>query len=261
VSEEPPPRHKTCQENRPLDTLAVDVKNLSFAYNGGATLLRDISFSVTAGEVFVIAGLSGSGKTTLCRILCGVIPHAIKGDANGQIAVMDIDPREAGLPQTALRAGMVFQDADSQIICTTVEDELAFGLENLCWKPEGIRNRVDELITEFGFEGMQHTNPAKLSGGQKKLLTIAAVLAPSPPVLILDEPMSGLDQDGRDLVRAAIETQRSNGRAVIIVEHDLSLVTFADRWLLLHDGGAAECGAPSDIMSNMDLLKEIGLIW
>jgi len=226
----------------------IDVKNLSFAYSEGKTVLRDISFSVSAGEVFVIAGLSGSGKTTLCRILCGVIPHAIKGIISGQIIVAGIDPREAGLPKTALRAGMVFQDADSQIICTTVEDELAFGLENLCIPPEKIKIRVNRLLDEFNCEVLRNTNPSRLSGGQKKLLTIAAVLAPAPPILILDEPMSSLDEDGRELVRAAIIEQRRQGRAVIIVEHDLDLVTFADRWLLLNDGKAAACGAPSEVM-------------
>jgi len=228
----------------------IEINNLTFSYVDGDAVLRDISFSVSAGEVFVIAGLSGSGKTTLCRILCGVIPHAVKGVISGQITVMDIDPRDAGLPQTALRAGLVFQDADSQIICTTVEDELAFGLENLCRPPDEIRHRVDELLAEFGLEGMRHTNPSSLSGGQKKLLTIAAVLAPAPPILVLDEPMSGLDGDGRALVRAAIERQRSQSRAVIIVEHDMNLVTFADRWLLLKNGEATVCSAPPDLMHN-----------
>jgi len=146
---------------------------------------------------------------------------------------MGLEPSSAGLPKTAMQAGMVFQDADSQIICTTVEDELAFGLENLCFPPEEIRARVDDLIVEFGFEGMSGTNPANLSGGQKKLLTIASVLAPRPPVLILDEPMSGLDDEGRALVRHTIEDQRRQGRAVIIIEHDLEHVEFADRWMEL----------------------------
>ena len=237
----------------------VEVRNLTFAYSDGKTVLRDISFFVSSGEVFVIAGLSGSGKTTLCRILCGIIPHAVKGIMSGHVTVMGIDPRDAGLPQTALRAGMVFQDADSQIICTTVEDELAFGLENLCHPPEKIRLRVDELLSEFGFDGRRLTNPARLSGGQKKLLTIAAVLAPAPPVLILDEPMSGLDSEGRELVHAALEEQRRQGRTVIIVEHDLKLVTFADRWLLLQDGKSVVCGPPSEILSDEGLIREIGL--
>ena len=239
---------------------AVDVSNLTFAYKGGENVLRDVGFSIFAGEIFVIAGPSGSGKTTLCRILCGIIPHAVKGSLSGQISVVDVDPRDVGLPQTALRAGMVFQDADAQIICTTVEDELAFALENHCRPPETIRRRVDELLSEFGFENLRHTNPAQLSGGQKKLLTIAAVLSPSPPVLILDEPMSGLDIYGCELVRAAIERQRSQGRTVIIVEHNLKLVAFADRWLLLNNGETAVCGKPSDILRDETLLKELSLV-
>ena len=212
---------------------AVEVQNLSFSYSDGSTVLTDVCFSVASGEVFVITGMSGRGKTTLCHILCGIIPHAIKGSISGRVSVMGLEPSSAGLPKTAMQAGMVFQDADSQIICTTVEDELAFGLENLCFPPEEIRARVDDLIVEFGFEGMSGTNPANLSGGQKKLLTIASVLAPRPPVLILDEPMSGLDDEGRALVRHTIEDQRRQGRAVIIIEHDLEHVEFADRWMEL----------------------------
>ena len=239
---------------------AVEVKNLTFVYSGGQPILRDISFSIAEGEVFVIAGQSGSGKTTLCRILCGIIPHAVKGSLSGEITVMDVSPSNAGIPQTALRAGMVFQDADSQIICTTVEDELAFGLENLCTPPEEIRRRVDILLAEFGFDVLRYKNPARLSDGQKKLLTIAAVLAPAPPILILDEPMSGLDSEGRSLVLAAIEHQRRQGRTVVIVEHDLRLVTFADRWLVLSDGSAAAYGTPSDILQDEDMLRELG-VW
>ena len=238
----------------------IEVKNLTFSYSGGATALRDVSIEVSAGEVFVIAGRSGSGKTTLCHILCGVIPHALKGDLTGKITVADIDPRDVGLPQTALRAGMVFQDADSQIICTAVEDELAFALENLCMPPDEISLRVDELLKKFRLDELRYTNPARLSGGQKKLLTISAVLAPSPPILILDEPMSGLDSEGRDMVRTAIEAQRDLGRTVVIVEHDLNLVTFADKWLLLDDGLVTAFGAPSEILENENLLKETG-VW
>ena len=238
----------------------IEVENLTFSYGEGKAVLKDISFSVYAGEVFVIAGLSGSGKTTLCRILSGVIPHAIKGDVGGKIAVMDTDPRDAELFQMALKAGMVFQDADSQVICTTVEDELAFGLENLCIPAEEIRNRVNGLLKEFGCEKLQNANPSRLSGGQKKLLTIAAVLATAPPILIMDEPMSGLDEDGRELVRTAILEQRRQGRTVIIVEHNLELVGFADKWLLLHDGKTAAHGAPSEIMRDKNMLRDLGLL-
>ena len=237
----------------------IEVENLTFAYRGEKKVLRDVCFSVAAGELFVIAGLSGCGKSTLCRILSGVIPNAIKGELSGKITVMGIDPRDAGLPQMALKVGMVFQDADSQIICTTVEDELAFGLENFCLPQQEIRKRVNGLLEEFGCEELRNANPAHLSGGQKKLLTIAAALAPEPPILILDEPMSGLDEEGVKLVRSLIIEQRRRGRTVIMVEHDLELAGFADRWLLLHEGAAVVCGAPSDILRDEDLLIELGL--
>ena len=239
---------------------AVEVKNLSFAYSNGNHLLRDISFSVSEGEVFVVAGESGSGKTTLCRILCGIIPHAVKGTISGKVIVQGIDLSSESLPQIALRAGMVFQDADSQIICTTVEDEIAFGLENLCRPQDEILCRVDELLSEFGFEPLRYINPSRLSDGQKKMLTIAAVLAPAPPVLILDEPMSGLDGEGRDLVLRAIKEQRRQNRTVIIVEHDLKTAAFADTWLLLHGGTTVMSGAPADIMQDKETLIKLG-VW
>jgi len=238
----------------------VEVQNLTFSYSGGAPLLRGVSFEVSQGEFLVVAGRSGCGKTTLCHILCGIIPNAIKGELRGKVSVMGAAPAEAGLSQTSLKAGMVFQDPDDQLISTTVEDELAFALENHCRPPEEIRRCVDELLAEFGLTALRLTNPAHLSGGQKKLVTIAAVLAPDPPVLILDEPLSGLDHDGRCMVAGAIERQRRKGRAVIIVEHDLEMFKNADSWLLLGGGEVAAYGAPRDIMWDEDLLISLG-VW
>ncbi|MCL1829710.1 MAG: energy-coupling factor ABC transporter ATP-binding protein [Oscillospiraceae bacterium] len=239
---------------------AIEVKNLSFSYDGVRTVLHDVSFSVSEGEMFVIAGLSGCGKTTLCLLLCGLIPHSIKGKPEGDIRVLDIDPVRAGLPETALRAGLVFQDADSGIICTTVEDEVAFGPENLCCPPSEIRRRVDETLAEFGLEEIRRANPSRLSGGLKKLLTIASVSALAPPILILDEPMSDLDKEGRALVGSAIDRQRDRGRTVILVEHDLARVRSADRWLILDNGAVALYGAPSGSAEQQNLLTRLRLL-
>ena len=237
----------------------IVVNNLSFSYDGGPPVLREISFTVREGEMLVIAGESGSGKTTLCRILCGIIPHAIKGDVSGEAKVMDIYPSSAGITQTAQRVGMSFQDADSQIICTTVEDELAFGLENLNKPRTEIRRRVDELMYEYGFDDC-HENPARLSDGRKKLLTIAAALAASPPVLLLDEPLNGLDSDARELIISTIERQKRQGQTIVIVEHDLKATDFADRWLLLHNGSIALSGDPAELLKDERRLVDLG-VW
>ena len=237
---------------------AIEVTNLTFSYSDGRIVLRDVCFALRQGETLVVAGLSGSGKSTLCHILSGVIPHSVGGNLSGLVTIMDIDPAKSGLPQAALRAGLVFQDPDSQIICSTVEDELAFGLENLCIPPEEIRAGVDVLLAEFGLTSLRAANPAHLSGGQKKLLTIAAVLAPSPPVLILDEPMSGLDEEGRDLVRAAVLGQRTSGRTVVIVDHDPVPYDFADKWLILDTGAPAAYGTPGEMAEQNELMKRLG---
>ncbi|MCL2126250.1 MAG: energy-coupling factor ABC transporter ATP-binding protein [Oscillospiraceae bacterium] len=239
---------------------AIDIKNLTFAYDSKRPILQNVNLTVKENEIFIIAGSSGSGKTTLCRIICGIIPHAIKGTITGSITIKDTDTSKLTLPQTSLLAGLVFQDPDSQIISTTLEDEIAFGLENSCTPPDEIRHRVDELLKEFGLENERAQNPARLSGGQKKLLTIAATIAPSPPILILDEPMSGLDDQNRSLVLSTIYNQHASGRTIIIVEHDLKSVQFADKWLLLDNGSAIACAPPHELLKNKESLVELG-VW
>ena len=232
----------------------IEVKNLTFHYENYPPILHNITFSIEKGETCIIAGTSGSGKTTLCRILSGIIPHAIKGNIKGRVTLADIDPQRLSLPQTALRAGMVFQDADSQIVCTTVEDELAFGLENLCIPPNEIKLRVEELLEQFGITALSDKNPAHLSDGQKKLITIASVLATNPSVLILDEPMSGLDADNRSIVLSAIDLQKKQGRTIIIVDHDFRTVMNANKWLILHEGTITVSGSPSRLKSDTAIL-------
>ena len=234
---------------------AVSVRDLTFSYEGGPRVLDGLTFSIEPGEIFVIAGLSGCGKTTLCHILNGIIPHSVKGDLGGSVEVLGSPV--GSLAETARRVGLVFQSSDEQILSTTVEDELAFGPENLCMEPVEIRRRVDAMAARLGLSHVLEKNPALLSGGQKKLLCIGSVLILEPEILILDEPLCNLDADGRALVRDTILSLRGEGRTVIMVEHDLALADFADRWMLLQGGRIAGLGSPASLLEDKTLLRSL----
>lgn len=238
--------------------VSVQAEKISFSY-GKRPILRNVSFAAEQGEILVIAGLSGCGKTTLCHILCGIIPNVIKGTLSGRVSICGEDITRAPLAQIAARVGLVFQDSDNQLLCTTVEDELAFGLENLCRAPEEIRDRVDETLRAFGLEAQRLTDPGALSGGFKRLVAMAAVSIMEPQVLVLDEPMNALDEAGRALVRATVEAQRRAGKTILIVEHDLKLVEYADRWLILRDGGVAALDTPARLLGDKNRLRALEL--
>ncbi len=237
--------------------VAVRVSKLGFAYPGGKSILRDISFDVKKGSIFVIAGHSGCGKSTLCNIISGIIPNTIKGSVSGNVEVLGQNMRGRSLAENSKRVGFVFQNVDLQFVCTTVEDELAFGLENLCVEPSEIKIRVDEMLDKWKLEQFRLRNPGSLSGGQKRIVAIASVLILNPEVLILDEPMSHLDEPGREIVRNAAKRLRSEGKTVIMVEHDLSLAEYADYWLLIDNGSVAAKGTPADIKNKSDILKRL----
>jgi energy-coupling factor transport system ATP-binding protein len=214
----------------------VSVDALSYAYEGARPVLHDIGFSVAAGETVAVAGVSGCGKTTLCHCLTGLAPKALGGTLRGSVAVMGRDLEELSLAQIATRVGFVFQDPDNQMVTTTVEDELAFAPENLAVDPLEVRRRVDRELERFAIGHLALRAPNSLSGGEKRLVAIAAVLALDPPVLVLDEPLTHLDERGRTTVRAAILELRAAGRTLLIVEHDLSYADFADRYLVIEEG-------------------------
>ena len=238
---------------------AVRVENLSFAYPGGQPLLRELSFSIASGETVVFAGLSGCGKTTLCRILCGVIPNAIRGTLQGSVSLFGQPVAGRSLAQLAPTAGLLFQDPDDQLVCTTVEDELAFAPENLCMPPEEIARLVERTLEAFGLTALRLRDPGTLSGGQKKLVALASLLTLDPKLLLLDEPMSNLDAQGRALVQAQIARLRAQGRTIVIVEHDLRLAEDAGRWMIFENGALVEDAPPQALLERPERLRELGL--
>ena len=225
--------------------LPVHVQNLSFSYQkDGRQILTNVSLDAQAGEVVAIVGLSGIGKSTLCYCISGIIPHVYSGHMTGQVYILGEDTQKLSLPQIATRLGVVFQNPDNQLFSPTVEDEVAFGPENLCLPPAEIGERVDEALAMAGIEYLRFASPHRLSGGQKQLVALASVLSLKPQVLIFDEAMSQLDEQGRDSVKNLIRKLKNDGRTVLMVEHDLANLSVADRVMILADGNLAECSGP-----------------
>ena len=146
---------------------AIEVEHLSFAYSGGRKILDDISFTVEAGQALVLAGLSGCGKSTLCRCLCGLIPKSVSGDFSGRILIQGQDLARLDLARAATLIGLVFQNPDEQLICETVEDELAFGPENLGWPPQEIQRQVEAVMEEMGLTTFSGRDPAVFPAARK----------------------------------------------------------------------------------------------
>ena len=240
-----------------MDAIATDA--LRFTYPDGRRVLDGLTLRVREGETAVLCGLSGSGKTTLLRILCGIIPHALHGVVEGEVRLFGKSVSGRSIAELSDVAGYAFQDADDQLVCTTVEDELAFGLENRCVPPEEIRLRVEEALQKWGLEALRLEDPGRLSGGQKRLVALASLLITGPRLLLLDEPMSHLDAEGRQLMARTYRTLRAEGCTLLIVEHDLTGLKDADRWLLLADGRVAADGAPQDVMQGAAYWGERGI--
>jgi len=216
---------------------SVEVNDLSFRYRqNGRIILRHVNMRLREGEALAVVGLSGIGKSTLCYCISGIIPHVYSGVLSGQVLICGEDTRLLTLPRIATKLGVVFQNPDNQLFSPTVEDEVAFGPENLCMPPEEIERRVNEALALAGIEHLRHALPHHLSGGQKQLVALASVLSLNPRILIFDEAMSQLDEQGKDGVKLLIRKLKAGGRTILMVEHDLSNLEVADRVLLLQDG-------------------------
>ena len=243
-----------------MDILRVE--KLSFAYPQRSPVLRELDFSIRAGEHVVLAGLSGSGKSTLAQILCGVIPQLIPGELSGSIYFNGQEIIGRSPAQLAQSVGLVFQDSDEQLICTTVEDELAFGPENMGLSSQEISSRVEQALTRYHLQELRLCDPSQLSGGQKKKLALAAVMTMQPQLIILDEPLSGLDQEGRELVTQLLDELKGQAKSVLVIEHDLDApdACGADRWLILDQGHIVAYDQPARLRQGR-LLYDLELLY
>ena len=254
-------------QNPRQGTDAVVAEGLRFAYPPLAPdapaprVIDGLDLHVRAGEWLAVMGASDAGKTTLCLLLAGLAPHLTGGQMEGRIVVAGRDTRDHPPPAMAGAVGILFQEAEAQLFNPTVEAEVAWGLENLGLPAAEIGTRVEEVLTLFRLEQIRQRAPAELSGGEQKRVALASVLAMRPQVLVLDEPMGGLDPAGRREVLAALSDLRQDGStAIVMTESDPEAVAaFADRLLVLGDGQAALEGPPRDLFFQTERLAALGV--
>ena len=202
---------------------AIELKNVSFSYSGFSDkVLSDVDFYVDYGEVALLSGLSGEGKSTLLSIASGIIPNIVKGEITGEVLVDGKSIIGQKLAQTCRKVGVVLQNADSQIIHKTADDEIAFGCENFAIPSDRIGAQIDRVCTIMGIDKTARTRT--MSGGQKQRLITASTLATGQKILILDEPLANLDIDGATELMLTLRALAGAGYAVLVVEHRLDMV-------------------------------------
>lgn len=238
----------------------IEIKDVTFQYDnqetGRPAALQHLDLTIDAGSFTVILGHNGSGKSTLAKLMNGML----KPDS-GTVLVDGMDTSvEENEFEIRRRLGLVFQNPDNQIICTIVEEDVAFGPENLGVPPTEIRGRVDAALETVGMSAYKTAAPHHLSGGQKQRVALAGILAMEPDCIVLDEPTAMLDPVGRKEVLSAItRLNREKGITVILITHFMEEAAEADRVLVMNQGGLIADGTPSEIFSNSNLLQTAGL--
>lgn len=235
----------------------IELKRVSFSYfmPEKVDVLKNINLTINKGEFLVIIGRNGSGKSTLGRLISFLL-EPTEGEIfiDNKKAKSDIDYIEI-----RKKIGMVFQNPDNQIVSQIVEEDIAFGLENLNFREEEIKIRVEEVLKEVGLEEFRRFPPHFLSGGQRQKLAIAGVLVMEPQYLVLDEPTSLLDPKGRKEVIDLIKRLNKKGITIILITHRMEEAVLGDRVLVLNEGEIFLEGKPDYVFTQVETLRLVGL--
>jgi energy-coupling factor transporter ATP-binding protein EcfA2 len=239
---------------------AAAIEDVSFKYAGGdREALREVSFELRPGEMVGIMGASGAGKSTLAKCLNRIVPRFEDGEFRGVVRIGGRILDGDRVCDVASMVGMVFQDFEAQLFSTNVTHEVAFAMEQVGLPRAEIAARIRPALADVGLAGFDDRDPTSLSGGEKQRLAIASVLALRPGVVVLDEPTSDLDPEGKTEVFALIRRMRDQGLSLIVIEHEAEELRSCDRIVLLREGGIVAHGPPGEVMTRLDLLEECGV--
>ncbi len=246
--------------NEPVNEI-VRIEGLTFKYSQALpAALRGIDVSVEKGSVVGITGPAGAGKSTLLSCINGVIPHYIKGDLKGRVLMKGQEVSHLSFGKLAPIVGTVFQDVDFQTVSITVEEEIAFGPENLGIEPRKIENRIARSLENTRITPLRNRAISTLSGGQKQRVAIAAVLSMLPELLLLDEPTSELDPIGtREVFDAIFRLNREFGMTIMVVSQKVENLVDCDRLVVMSEGGILLDGKPRDVFMHQERLATIGV--
>ena len=235
----------------------LEVKNIKYSYTKDYQALKGVSLKVEKGEMVALLGKNGAGKSTLFLHLNGIYEPD-----EGQVF---IDGEELKYDKKSLlkfrqKVGIVFQNPDDQIFAPTVEEDVAFGPLNLKLPMEEVQKRVTESLARVGMSGFEKKAPHHLSGGQKKRVAIAGILAMKPEIMVLDEPTSGLDPKGASNILRLLYELNDEGMTIIISTHDVDLVpVYSSKVFVISKGIILEQGTPKEVFSNIDLIRKANL--
>ena len=242
------------------NNILLDFQNVSFSYDEETSpavyAVKDMTFTVKRGEFVAMLGHNGSGKSTVAKLANGLLlPTA------GKVLV---DGMDTSAPENELnvrkKVGLVFQNPDNQIVASIVEEDVAFGPENLSLPREELRERVDEALRAVGMYDRRFSETYRLSGGQKQRVAIAGIIAMRPACIVLDEPTAMLDPKGRaSVLKTVRRLNKEQGLAVVLITHFMEEALDADRVFVAHNGSLAAEGTPGEIFSRRDLLTVCGL--
>jgi len=234
----------------------IEVKHLSYRYESDVEALEDVSFKVEKGEYVTLIGHNGSGKSTLAKLLC-YLYEPLKGE----IILNGVKESDATVKEIRKTVGIVFQNPDNQFIGGTVEDDVAFGLENRNVEVEKMKELVHEYARKVNMEHYLQKEPSEISGGQKQRVAIAGILALGLKIVIFDEATSMLDPEGVEDIKKLINEMRSADKDLtfISITHDIEEAYMSDRVIIMNEHRIFKDGTPNEVFSNVDEIRSIGL--